>query len=57
MQIQEPDLPKSLLVPDKCGGLNGSTQRQLEAHAQGFQQLGSFASADFKRKTTLARSD
>jgi hypothetical protein len=26
-------------VPDKRGGLNGSTQHLLEAHAQGFKQL------------------
>jgi hypothetical protein len=26
-------------VPDESGGLNGSTQRLLESHAQGFQQL------------------
>jgi hypothetical protein len=31
--------PTLLEMPDSRGGLNGSTQHLLEAHAQGFQQL------------------
>jgi hypothetical protein len=33
-------------VPDKRGGLNGSTQHHLEVRLQESQQLESFASAD-----------
>jgi hypothetical protein len=35
-----------LLVPGKSGGLNGSTQHQLEVYLQESQQLKSFASVD-----------
>ena len=33
-------------TPDKRGGLNGSTQHQLEVYLQESQQLESFASVD-----------
>src|ERR1700681_193291 len=48
-------ISRMCLTPDKRGGLNGSTQHQLEVHLREPRTLKSFASVKSDKNTTLYR--
>jgi hypothetical protein len=44
-------------IPDKSGGLNGSSQHWLEFYLQEFQRTSLFASVEFIENPVLFRSN